>query len=215
MSYSDAYKRAINRVHGELPVYLLKIEHPALSDSIRVARDSDDWPYGAEYQWQPGQAVTAGTVRIPSTYAGFYYTAQGGGSTGASEPAWPASIGGTVVDGGVTWACTGEQYKALAFQVTPPSQPENGRAKANLAVDNVGREITAWLEVSNGGEGAQATLMQALRSAPGVIEYAVTMDLSEVIITPTQVTGALGFEDLLNRPAVALTHRPDTTPGLF
>jgi hypothetical protein len=56
--------------------------------------------------WKAGQSgVTVGTLCCPTTPAGigFRCSAITTGITGGSEPAWPAILTNTVVDGGVTW----------------------------------------------------------------------------------------------------------------
>lgn len=111
--------------------------------------------------------------------------------------------------------CQGKRFVALGFRATLPDDQENQLPRARLSVDNVGRELTKWLEISSGGLGAECRMLLVLRSAPDLIEWDITMTLSNVSITPQEVTADLGFEDLLNRPAIPLTYRPDTAPGLF
>ena len=52
-------------------------------------------------------AVTTGYVVsdqvLPTTANGFYYEATVGGTSGASEPAWPTTAGAIIVDGSVSW----------------------------------------------------------------------------------------------------------------
>lgn len=54
--------------------------------------------------WAPHLNVTDDTLVSP-TYGSdqWVYEAQGGGTTGHSEPAWPSTVGATVADGSVTW----------------------------------------------------------------------------------------------------------------
>jgi len=108
-----------------------------------------------------------------------------------------------------------ETFVAMAFRIDLPTDEDRGLPQARLAVDNVGREMMQWLEASDGGAGAKVRIIQLLRSAPDTVEWEITMDLSNVKATMLEVTGRLGFEDLLNRPGVTLTYRPDTAPGLF
>lgn len=77
-----------------------------------VAAEFGDGTFRHHYLDDPGTwaALTvyaANTFRRPTTANGFRYevTAGGGGASGGAEPAWPTTIGGTVVDGALTWTC--------------------------------------------------------------------------------------------------------------
>ena len=109
----------------------------------------------------------------------------------------------------------GDTFTACAFHCEWPDDTEGRMPRAKLVLDNVGRELVQLLEDSNGGEGATIRLMEVLRSAPNTIEREVTLDLKNVEMSNMQVAGELGYEDILNRPAVAIAYRPDTSPGLF
>lgn len=109
----------------------------------------------------------------------------------------------------------GNTFTALAFRVTLPDDLDSGQPRAQLAVDNVGRDLTSWIEASAGAAGAAVRLMQVRRSAPNTIEWEVTLDLNNVSMNMLEVSGELGFDDLLNLPGIALTYRPDVAPGLY
>lgn len=59
-------------------------------------------------EWVANMEVqTSGAFVVPSTPNGFYYQATSGfadgNTSGATEPTWPTTAGGTVVDGDITW----------------------------------------------------------------------------------------------------------------
>lgn len=107
------------------------------------------------------------------------------------------------------------QYVALAFRASLPDDIAGKLPRATLTVDNVGKEMVSWLEGSAGGQGAQCRLVQILRSDPATIEWEITMDLDNLTINMLEVSGELGFDDLLNKPGVTLVYRPSVAPGLF
>lgn len=109
----------------------------------------------------------------------------------------------------------GQRYVALGFQAVLPDDLEEGLPRATLVMDNVGRELTQWIESSQGGRGAQVRMLQVLRNEPDIIEWEVTLSLSNVRLDAGTIQGTLTYEDLLNRPAVTLFYRPETAPGLF
>lgn len=109
----------------------------------------------------------------------------------------------------------GSEFIACPFDITLPDDIGEQVPKAQLSVDNIGRELTEWLEYSNGGAGAKCRIMQIMRSDPDLIEYDITLDMSAMSITNETVAAELGFQNTLNQPAVAVRYDPTTSPGLW
>ncbi len=109
----------------------------------------------------------------------------------------------------------GDTYIGCPFRITLPDDIDNQLPTASLSVDNIGRDLTYWVETSGGGEGATVRIMQVMRSDPDTIEWEITMALNNVSMHPRDVQGNLGFENLFALPAVRRQYRPDTAPGVF
>ena len=120
-----------------------------------------------------------------------------------------------VVNDNQDLAHLGNTFTALAFRATLPDDLEQGQPRAQLAIDNVGKDLVSWLEASGGGKDATVRMIQVLRSAPDIIEWEVTLSLTNVRMNMLEVSGTLGFDDILNLPGIPLTYRPDTAPGMF
>jgi hypothetical protein len=110
---------------------------------------------------------------------------------------------------------SGNEFIALPFRIALPDDMAGKIPQATLEVDNIGRELTTWLEVSGGGAGAKCRIMQVLRSQPAVIEFDMTLDLTNLSITNQVVTGTLGFVNVLAQKATVVTFTPTTAPGLW
>lgn len=109
----------------------------------------------------------------------------------------------------------GNEFFATAFRVALPDDKNQQLPQARLEVDNVGRELTQWLEFSRGGKGARCRIIQVLRSDPNLIEFDMTMDLTGLVIDNMTVNGVLGFQNTLGQTAVAIRFDPLTSPGLW
>lgn len=109
----------------------------------------------------------------------------------------------------------GELFQACPFSISLPDDVDQQLPQAKLEIDNIGRELTQWLEASGGGQGATCRIIQLLRSSSDIIEFDITMDLTGINVTQMTVSGQLGFVDTLNQPAVAERYDPLTAPGLF
>ena len=72
----------------------------------------------ANTPWSPGVQYTAQQTVIPDTPNGFYYVCIKAGTSGASEPSFPTTIGLTVTEsGGPEWLCAGSSlYYYIATQ---------------------------------------------------------------------------------------------------
>ena len=144
------------------------------------------------------------------------------GSTSGQEPVYLLEISHSalavpvrVVRDNTDLVSNGETYTALAFDIQLPSDVEGQLPRVPIRIDNVGRELTQWLDASNGGQGATARVMQVMRDDPDTLEFDVTMDLLNVKQNGAFVQGELGFENTLALPALVASYRPDTTPGIF
>ncbi|ANN71553.1 DUF1833 family protein [Bordetella bronchialis] len=109
----------------------------------------------------------------------------------------------------------GNTYTACPFDITLPDDIEGQIPQATIQVDNVGRELTEWLEFSRGGQGARCRLILVYRSDPDVFEYDLTMDMTGLKIDNQKVSGNLGFVNTLSQVAVVKTFTPATAPGLW
>lgn len=109
----------------------------------------------------------------------------------------------------------GNTFVACRFDLSLPDDLDEQTPTAKLEVDNIGRELTYWLEVSRGGKGAKCRLIMALRSTPSNLEFDMTMDLTGLSITNTRVSGDLGFKNTLMQAGVTVRYDPSTAPGIF
>lgn len=109
----------------------------------------------------------------------------------------------------------GNEFIAMAYRITLPDQTEGGIPKARLEIDNIGKDLVGWLEISGGGQGAKVKIMLILRNDPNTIEYSATLDLTNVSITQNVVSGELSYQNILQKSGMRKIYRPDTHPGLF
>ena len=100
-------------------------------------RASESKPFGFRWTdrvarlWQPDYPYAAGVRVRPSTAnarTGFEYESSGGQSKGtkgpsAKDPKWPAALGGTVVDGSITWTAVPLSYSGLLERIVSVSWP--------------------------------------------------------------------------------------------
>jgi len=109
----------------------------------------------------------------------------------------------------------GNRYIALRFDARLADDVEGQAPQAELGIDNVGRELTQWIEAAGGGTGATVRVMQVLDIPDPEVEWELTMDVAGMQLDAERVTARLGFDPLLGRAAVTLRHDPQTSPGLF
>jgi hypothetical protein len=106
-------------------------------------------------------------------------------------------------------------YFACAFRIQLPEDVSKMMPQVPLVIDNIGRELTQFLEQSFGGRGAQVTIRQVMRDTPTVIEQEYTLSLLNVRQTMLEVAGQLGYENYLDAPCLPALYTPATAPGLF
>ena len=109
----------------------------------------------------------------------------------------------------------GNTFIACAFKCLMPDDFENRLPKAQISIDNVGKELMQWVESSAGGNGAMVRFMQVMRSRPNLIEWEISMSLTNVKANFNSVMGDLGYENVFTRPAISLRYDPFTSPGIF
>ncbi len=106
------------------------------------------------------------------------------------------------------------RYTAVRFEIRLADDTDGRTPQAELSVDNVGRELTQWIDRADGGVGVQVRVMQFM-PATRAIEWEQTLDVVSVRLDQRSVVLRLGFDPLLGRAAVPMRYDPQTAPGLF
>lgn len=109
----------------------------------------------------------------------------------------------------------GHNHRACRFAFVWPDDEERQSPRAQLVIGNNHGDVGAFFERTHGGRGAVVTVGQVMRSNPDFLEDELILDLSGVEVTTTDVSGRLGYDDVLNLAGTPITYRPDTAPGLF
>ena len=109
----------------------------------------------------------------------------------------------------------GNDYIALRFDARLADDIAGQAPQAELAIDNIGRALTQWIEATGGGVGATARVMLVLSLPDPPVEWELTLDVAGMTVDQERVTARLGFDPLLGGNAVTLRHDPETSPGLF
>jgi hypothetical protein len=119
-------------------------------------------------------AVTVGQYTVPAALNGRLYKCTAStGNTGSSEPTWPTTNGGTVVDGGVTWT---EQTGAL-YSGTIPEGSATGYARIGVA-----SSLANWAGTQGAGTVVASTGTSGQTSNNNAINFAqVTTSLGLVV----------------------------------
>lgn len=120
-----------------------------------------------------------------------------------------------IVNDVVDLVSNGNTFIALPFRMTLPDDVQGQIPQAQLEIDNVGRELTQFLESTSGGQGAKCKIIQVMRSNPNLIEFSISLDLTNMTITNEVVTGQLGFVNTLGQVSTTINFTPTTAPGLW
>ena len=115
-------------------------------------------------------------------------------------------------------AIDGHTYTAIALRLRLADDQAGRAPRAELRMDNVGREALTWIARAGGGAGATVRIMLCLadgetRAHPP--DWERTLDVLAVEVTATEIVVTLGYDPGLDRAAVALRYEPATAPGLF
>jgi len=97
----------VSHLQSANPTAVIELFELELNTTLHGNARTAGWP-----PWGYNQDIRYGKeVRSSSTHAsGLVFRVTVPGTTGATEPTWPASVGGTVTDGTVTWKAVHPTY---------------------------------------------------------------------------------------------------------
>lgn len=113
------------------------------------------------------------------------------------------------------WDIGGQTFVGLPFRFRLPQDAPGEAPRAQLEIDNVGRELTTELEKLPPGAALQCTIQLVSRATPTVVDFEFVSQLTNISASASIVTATVGNDDALRAPVVKWRYDPSTTPGLF
>jgi len=136
------------------------------------------WTAATSYAQLNGDAALGGLVK-PTVPNGRWFYASVAGTSGGSEPAWNTAVGGTTVDGGVTWTTI------LPLAVTGTL---TGVGTDNRTLYDTGR--------TEPGPSGGATISAITRANPGHVTLSTPLPVGTVSGAPVTISGVLGMTNV-------------------
>lgn len=106
--------------------------------------------------WTPSVARLVGDLRVPIARNGLVYRVTVAGTSGATEPTWPTTLGLTVLDGGVTWE---------AYSLAPWSWTWDLAAAVAQGFRMKEAKVAAQFDVSTAKRSQQAPALRRMRGS--------------------------------------------------
>lgn len=113
------------------------------------------------------------------------------------------------------WISGGQTYVGFPFRFKAPNDVAGQVPRAQLEIDNVGREMTADLEGLQPNEVIIATIRIADKADPDAIFQEMPLPVTRVSVNAAVVTADCGVDYVMRQSMVKLRANPHTLPGIF
>ncbi len=113
------------------------------------------------------------------------------------------------------WTIAGTTYIGLPLEIQLPQDVSKEAVRAQLRIDNVGRDLVGELEAMPPGTSLDVVLRMVSRATPTAVEWEFIAGASVAEVNVMDITLSLGDDELLRRNAVSLRYDPTTAPGIF
>lgn len=119
-----------------------------------------------------------------------------------------------VVNNTVDIVIEGHLHQALRWEAVLVSDVEGEPPHAEIVMDNVGYELTRWIDEAQGGAGARVRIMEASLGEEVRVEWELALRVHSVTVDQARIRARLGYPALQDVPVVAVRHDGAHSPGL-
>jgi hypothetical protein len=130
---------------------------------------------GSEFirTWDSG-TIYAATQRVrPKKANGYEYECTTAGQSDATQPEWPTTIGGTVIDGSAVWTCRAITSASLTRAITTCVWTGTGLTIDGEMIANTGGESKVSAYIAGGIAGTIYNVIARITFADAAVEEAL------------------------------------------
>lgn len=113
------------------------------------------------------------------------------------------------------WYISGYEWIAMPFRAKWPSATQGESPRAQLQIDNVGREITGLIDALPVGAIVWAHLKLVSRATPEFATAEFVAPARGFRANMTAITCEVGPDDAMRQSAVRMRFDPTNAPGVF